>query len=161
MIDIPDEAITKGTPIAPIEIQQCIEKSASKHSVDQTLLQIIIETENGKKGTVRYNKSNGSHDLGPAQINTIQFEENWFQKEYPNVTWQNLSSDVCLNIDVAGRVFKQRISELKPSQSIWNAVGNYHSKTHKYKLRYLQKVMKAYRVRAQEQGEGYRVSWLK
>lgn len=159
IVDISLDDVERGTYIAPVVIEQCVEIAAEKHDYDATLMMAILDVERGRKGTVSYNKSNGSFDLGPGQVNTIQFEENWFKKEYPNLTWQELASNVCLNLEVAGRVFKQRLKELKPGESVWNAVGHYHSKTKKYKLIYLQKVMKAYRVRAEKNGTGYRVAW--
>ena len=158
-VDIPLEELTKGTPLAPVVIEQSVDRAARKHDFDPTLMMAILDVERGNKCAVIRNKSNGSHDLGPGQVNTIQFEESWFKKEYPNVTWQQLACDVDLNLEIAGRVLRQRLNELKPGQSVWNAVGHYHSKTHKYKLIYLQKVMKAYRVRAENNGQGYRVSW--
>ncbi|WP_288985304.1 lytic transglycosylase domain-containing protein [uncultured Pseudoalteromonas sp.] len=158
-VDIPTEALTYGEPVQQVVVEQCVSKSADKHRFDPTLLLAILDVEGGNKGAVIRNSSNGSHDLGPGQINTIQFKEHWFKKEYPNITWQQLSMDVCLNIEVAGRVLKQRLNELKPNQSVWNAVGNYHSKTDKYKLIYLQKVMKAYRIRTEQEGGGFRMSW--
>ena len=159
IVDISIDDVERGTYIAPAVIERCVERGAEKHDYDATLMMAILDVERGRKGTVVYNKSNGSFDLGPGQVNTIQFEERWFQKEYPDLTWQELSMNVCLNLEVAGRVFKQRLKELKPGQSVWNAVGHYHSKTKKYKLIYLQKVMKAYRVRAEKNGTGYRVAW--
>ncbi|MEZ9699757.1 lytic transglycosylase domain-containing protein [Vibrio sp. 10N.261.46.E12] len=157
--DITIEDVNRGEYIAPIVIERCVDKAAYKHEFDPSLLMAILDVERGRKGTVTYNTSNGSFDLGPGQVNTIQFQERWFQKEYPTVTWQELSSNTCLNLEVAGRVLKQRIKELKPGESVWNAVGHYNSKTKKFKIAYLQKVMKAYRLRAEKYGTGYRLAW--
>ena len=157
--DLTIDNVQQGVPISPIVIEKCVNRAAVKLGYDPMLMLAILDVERGKKGAVVYNKSNGSFDLGPAQINTIQFGETWFRQEYSDVTWQQLSSDVCLNLEVAGRVLKQRLNELKPGQSVWNAVGHYHSKTPKYKLVYLQKVMRAYRLRAEKEGTGYHVAW--
>ncbi|EJL6460821.1 lytic transglycosylase domain-containing protein (plasmid) [Vibrio cholerae] len=157
VIDISIDDVARGTTVAPMVIEQCVEKAADKLDFDSTLMMAILDVERGKKGTVSYNESNGSFDLGPGQVNTIQFEEYWFKHEYPTVTWQRLKDDVCLNLEVAGRVLKQRLNELKDGQSVWNAVGHYHSKTKTYKLIYLQKVMKAYRIRAEKEGAGFNI----
>ena len=153
------EHVERGGHISPVVIERCVNLAALKHGYDPTLQLAILDVEGGRKGAVSYNKSNGSFDLGPGQINTIQFEERWFKREYPNVTWQELAQNTCLNLEVSGRILKARIDELKPNKSIWNAVGNYHSKTYKYKLIYLQKVMKAYRARAERNGNGYNIAW--
>ncbi|MGI2185327.1 lytic transglycosylase domain-containing protein [Shewanella oncorhynchi] len=160
IVDIPLEAISQGTPVAPIVIERSVEKAANKFDFDSALLMAILDVERGNKCAVIRNESNGSHDLGPGQVNTIQFEERWFKKEYPDVTWKQLACDVELNLEIAGRVLRQRLNELEPGQSVWNAVGHYHSKTKDFKLTYLQKVMSAYRVRAEKEGQGYRVSWF-
>ncbi len=161
MLDISIEDVNRGQYIAPDVIERCEDKATTEHKVDASLLMAILDVERGRKGTVTYNTSNGSYDLGPGQVNTIQFEEWWFKKEYPTVTWRELSTNTCLNLEVAGRVLKQRIKELKSGESIWNAVGHYNSKTKKYKIAYLQKVMKAYRLRAEKYGTGYRLAWSK
>ena len=157
--DISMDDVNRGSYIAPVVIERCVAKAAKSHGYDKNLMLAILDVERGRKGTVSYNKSNGSFDLGPGQVNTIQFQEYWFKREYPKVTWQSVSSNVCLNLEIASRVLKQRLKELKPGESTWNAVGHYHSKTGKYKISYLQKVMKSYRVRAEKSGSGFKMSW--
>lgn len=159
MLDISDHDISRGEPVREAVIIQCAESAAYRRNIDpDILLSIILEAERGNNGSVVSN-TNGSYDLGVAQVNTIQFTEPWFQKIYPD--WKAVANNVCVNISAAADVLKRRIDELSPGESIWNAVGHYNSKTKPIKLTYLRKVMSGYRKRAEARGSGFNVEQIK
>jgi len=159
MIDISENDINHGIPVAESIIIECTEKASFMRGIDpDLLLSIILEAERGNEGMVVAN-GNGSFDLGVAQINTIQFKEAWFLKIYPD--WRQVANNTCVNISAAADVLKRRVNELGRGESIWNAVGHYNSKTKSVKLRYLRKVMSGYRKRAEMRGQGFNVEQLK
>ncbi|MBB1390225.1 lytic transglycosylase domain-containing protein [Shewanella sp. SG44-6] len=159
MLDISDHDISRGEPVREAIVTECAENAAYRRNIDpDILLSIILEGERGNNGSVVSN-TNGSYDLGVAQVNTIQFTEPWFKKIYPD--WKTVANNVCVNISAAADVLKRRIDELSPGESIWNAVGHYNSKTKLIKLTYLRKVMIGYRKRAELRGSGFNVEQIK
>jgi hypothetical protein len=159
MLDISASDINHGVPVEQQIIVECAEHAAYMRNIDpDILLSIILEGEQGNRGSVVPN-SNGSFDLGVAQVNTIQFKESWFKMRYPS--WRTVANNVCVNINAAADVLKKRIDELSDGESIWNAVGHYNSKTKQIKLNYLLKVMSGYRKRAEQRGTGFNVEQLK
>ncbi|AWK84448.1 lytic transglycosylase domain-containing protein [Photobacterium damselae] len=156
-VEIPRSFETNGTAVSQVVIERCVDKAISRHPVDKYLLLAILDVENGREGMIRKNAGK-TWDLGVGQINTIQFRERWFKHEYKGVNWKELAGNTCLNIDVAARILELRISELKTGESIFNAVGHYHSKTPKYKMNYLQLVMKKYFARAKRIGTGFNLN---
>lgn len=152
--------VTPGTELPQTIVEQCVRQASSKFHFDPALYFAILTVEHGRNGTVSYNKGNGSYDLGIAQVNTVQFKESWYKSEYSEFTWRDVANIPCLNIEVGARVLKQRISELKSGQSVWNAVGHYHSRTGKRKLKYLQLVMDAYYQRAKSSGTGFNITHI-
>lgn len=146
-----------GVKIPAASLVRCIDKALTHHAVDTMLLTAIIKTENGNQGSFVIN-SNGTADLGPAQINTIHLDEPWFKFQYPEANAHEVANNVCLNIDIAANILHQRISELRPDQSIWDAAGHYHSKTKKVKIIYLQRLMKNYQLIAEKKGSCFNIN---
>ena len=154
-IEIPHQNETNGHPVSQITIQRCVDAATLKHHINNKyLLLAILDVEKGNEGMVRKNRGH-SWDLGVAQINTIQLKERFFRYEYNSVTWKELANNTCLNIDVAARILEIRIAELKKGESVFNAIGNYHSKTPSHKMKYLQVVMHKYLQRAKKLGTGF------
>lgn len=122
-------------------LDKCINYSAKYFNVHPYIIKSIVVVEGGKNGTMSRN-SNGTYDMGIMQINTIHLPE--IKKKYPSLTWRDVAYKPCVNIGIGTSILRDRLNELKPGQDIWRGVGNYHSKTPKYRDRYLNKIYKAY-----------------
>ncbi|WP_341503562.1 lytic transglycosylase domain-containing protein [Gallaecimonas sp. GXIMD4217] len=118
------------------ELNVCVAKAALDFQLASSLLKAIIKAEGGKKGLVRKN-SNGTFDLGVAQINSIHLPS--MQQHYPKLTWQSLAWDTCTNVHVAARLLKGHL--IATNGDIWEAVGRYHSHTPRHKENYQQRVV--------------------
>lgn len=117
-----------------VENDQCVVSAASRYSIPVTVFQAVLRTEGGWAGLKKRN-SNGSYDMGPAQINTIHLPE---LRQY-GITESSLIYDVCTNLHVAA--YRMR-SEINRTGDFWRGIGNYHSRTPKYHNVYLAKVRK-------------------
>ncbi|WP_406666773.1 lytic transglycosylase domain-containing protein [Gallaecimonas sp. GXIMD1310] len=119
------------------QLKICVAKAALDFKLASSLLWAIIRAEGGKKGSINKN-SNGTVDLGVAQINSVHIKP--LQRFYPGLTRQKLANDTCLNVHVAARLLHQQL--VATQGDIWEAVGRYHSRTDQYKSRYQQRVVR-------------------
>jgi hypothetical protein len=107
-------------------IGACIRKASLGHQWLEKTLWGLRDQEAGWLGAEVRN-SNGSHDLGPLQINTW-----WVPRIAARVgrsegqvrNW--LRSDACFNAEAARWVF---LSALNSTGDYWKAIGVYHSPT--------------------------------
>lgn len=108
------------------EIAHCIARAAGGKDWLEKTLWGLRDQEGGWVGAEILN-TNGSHDLGPLQINS------WWvpriaavlrQPEQDVRAW--LKSDACFNADVARWIF---LSALRSTGDYWAAIGVYHSPT--------------------------------
>lgn len=118
-------------------VEQCIQFNSSHFGVPELAIRAILDVEGGKMCTVSKN-TNGSYDLGLMQINTINLS--YIQEEYPRVTASDIACKPCLNITIGTWILSKRISE---TQDIWKGIGHYHSRTPKFRDRYLKKISDA------------------
>lgn len=132
------DAATRGAavsrPAKPQENDQCVVGAAARYAIPLSVFQAVLRTEGGWVGLKKRN-TNGSFDMGPAQINTIHLPE---LRKY-GITESALINDACTNLHVAA--FRIR-SEINRAGDFWRGVGNYHSRTPKYHQVYLAKVQK-------------------
>lgn len=120
------------------EADQCIVAASRKYDVHPLVILSILKVENGKIGTLSRN-TNGTYDLGPMQINTINID--FLKKEFPGLTWKHLTYDLCTSVFAGTFFLKERIEE---ADKYWEGVGNYHSKTPSLRQKYLNKVIGKY-----------------
>ncbi len=99
----------------------CEVSAAARYSLPLPLFQAVLKTEGGWDGLKKPN-TNGSFDLGRAQINTIHLPE---LKRY-GITEHALIHDPCTNLHVAA--YRLRF-EINRAGELWRGVGNYHSRT--------------------------------
>ena len=137
MFDLPPD-MPPAYAVDDAVIQQCISFNANHFELPELALRSIRKVEGGKACTVSKN-TNNTADLGIMQINTIHLPS--IQKHYSSITAEDLACKPCLNITVASWILKQRLEEA--NGDVWLAVGNYHSKTPKVRMRYLKKIKKA------------------
>jgi hypothetical protein len=123
----PYPALAKARPIAEeAQIARCIRSAAAGHDWLEKTLWGLREQEAGWLGAEVAN-TNGTHDLGPLQINS------WWvpriarllgKPEYQVRYW--LRNDACFNAQAARWIF---LSGLAVTGDYWKAVGAYHSPT--------------------------------
>lgn len=116
----------------------CFNHAGKDYGINPWVLKAISRVEGGKLGTVSKN-SNGSFDLGPMQINTINLPE--IKNKFPGVSWIEITYQPCVNVYAAAWLLRRHMDT---TDDKWLAVGKYHSKTPKYRDRYLDKVKKEY-----------------
>lgn len=116
----------------------CIMMAAQAHDVPPALLTGIYRAEGGRAGLAVSN-TNGSHDLGPMQINTIWLPElakQWKISE--EKTKQVVRDDLCANIDVAAWILRRHLNE---TRDLAKALQHYHSRTPKHGEKYKNRVL--------------------
>lgn len=127
--------------VSPRTIEKCVNYSARHFKLNPLVIKSIIKVEGGKIGTMSRN-SNGTYDMGIMQINTIHLPD--IKKKYPQVSWREVAYSPCVNIGIGSWILSQRLREVD-SDRYWIGVGNYHSKTKKYRDRYLKKLYPIYK----------------
>jgi len=138
MFDLPPN-LPPPVPAHAAIIEKCSVKAGRIFNVHPYVLQAISKVEGGKIGTFSKN-SNGSYDMGIMQINTINLPR--IKKEFPTISWKKIAYSPCVNIGVAAWILSE---ELKREPVYWKGVGNYHSRTPKYRNIYLKKIHVAYK----------------
>ncbi|WP_260833954.1 lytic transglycosylase domain-containing protein [Sphingopyxis sp. P1IMeth2] len=107
-------------------IAQCIRAAAGGRQWLERTLWGLRDQEGGWIGAEVRN-SDGSHDLGPLQVNS------WWVGKIASVTGRSpvlirwwLANDACFNVDAARWIF---LSGLHATGDYWKAIGTYHSPT--------------------------------
>ncbi len=119
-------------------IAACLMLASQTYSVPPAVLVGIYKAEGGKIGQ-EVSNTNGTHDLGPMQINTIwlpDLAERWGVSKSTAHKW--VRDDACTNVGVAAWILKGHIDE---TQSLSQAIAHYHSRTPKHGTRYKKKVI--------------------
>ncbi len=136
--------------VEPKVLERCVNYSSRYFGIHPNIIKSIIIVEGGKNGSMSRN-SNGTYDMGIMQINTIHLPD--IIRKYPGLTWSDVSYKPCVNIGIGASILNDRLKELKPNQDYWIGVGNYHSKTPKYRTLYLSKIYSAYRKLIKNKGK--------
>lgn len=125
-------------------IGACIRKASLGHPWLEKTLWGLRDQEAGWLGAEVRN-SNGSHDLGPLQINS------WWVPRIAAMVGRSeaqvqgwLKFDACFNAEAARWVF---LSSLKSTGDYWKAIGLYHSPTTWRQQRYFVSVATHLRAR--------------
>lgn len=116
----------------------CLMLASQTYSVPPAVLVGIYKAEGGQVGQEVSNK-NGTHDLGPMQINTIwlpELAERWGVQETTARKW--VRDDACTNVGVAAWILRGHIDE---TGSLSTAIAQYHSRTPRHGTRYKKKVL--------------------
>lgn len=112
----------------------CLQQAADHYRVPAALVRAILKTEGGRPGQAVRN-TNGSHDLGPMQINTI-----WLATLHlRGITLAMVRDDYCVNVAVGTWILAremQRIPQHASTSQVWQAVAGYHSRTPEHNARY-------------------------
>lgn len=113
----------------------CINLAAAAYGLPPTTLHGIYAMEGGWPGLAKSN-TNGTHDFGPFQINSIwlpTFQRYWGLSS-PDDARRYLQHDVCANTQAAAAILRYHWDE---TQDLRKAIGRYHSRTPKHSERYL------------------------
>ena len=116
----------------------CMILASQTYSVPPAVLVGIYKAEGGKIGQEVKN-TNGSHDLGPMQINTLwipELADKWGVTEKTAHRW--VRDDACTNVGVSAWILKSHLDE---TQNLSQAIAHYHSRTPKHGDRYKAKVI--------------------
>lgn len=119
------------------EIARCIQSASAGKSWLEKTLWGLRDQEAGWIGAEVLN-SNGSHDLGPLQVNSFWVPRLATLTGRPaNQVRAWLINDACFNVQAARWIF---LSALASTGDYWRAVGVYHSPTDWRQKRYVSSV---------------------
>ena len=116
----------------------CLMLASQTYSVPPAVLVGIYKAEGGTIGQEVSNK-NGSHDLGPMQINTVwlpELADRWGVNENTARKW--VRDDACTNVGVAAWILQ---GHMKETGSLSKAISHYHSRTPYYGYKYKKRVL--------------------
>lgn len=113
----------------------CINQAAISYHVPASIIVSVIKIENGRNGLAVKNE-NGTYDLGVMQINTSWLK----QLQHYGITKEMVQYDACVNVTVGAWILAKGIAKSEG----WVGLGNYHSATPKYNLRYREKLKKTF-----------------
>ncbi|MBN3762401.1 lytic transglycosylase domain-containing protein [Burkholderia sp. Ac-20365] len=123
-------ALTCGTARA----DDCFEQAAVYQGVNPLILRAVAWHESkGDPAAVNRN-SNGSIDVGQAQINSVHFTD----LKRLGIPHRALT-DACVNIYVAAWLIKQKMVKYG---NTWRAIGAYHSESPKERDAYARSIQK-------------------
>lgn len=118
----------------------CVFAAAQTYAVPPSVILGVLHVEGGKPGMMSPN-TNGTHDLGPMQINTIwvpQLARYW---RVPEATALRMVRDnACVNIGVGAWILRSKMNE---TGSLYRGIAHYHSATPGKGGPYRDKVMTA------------------
>lgn len=119
-------------------VAACIARSAAGRGWLEKTLWGLRDQEGGWIGA-EISNGNGSHDLGPLQVNS------WWVPRLATITGKPeprirhwLKQDACFNVEAARWIF---LSGLAATRDYWKAVGVYHSPTGWRQQRYTSSVV--------------------
>jgi hypothetical protein len=116
----------------------CIYAAAQMYNLPPPLLHGILAVEGGKRGTVSRN-TDGSEDLGPAQINTLWLPALARHYGVPAERIRDLLvNDECFNVAISAWILRHEIDR---SGDFWEGVSHYHSRTPQRAESYLRRLV--------------------
>lgn len=131
-------------PVGEAHVSQCIRRASDGKPWLEKTLWGLRDQEGGWIGAEVRN-ANGSHDLGPLQVNS------WWVPKIAKVLDRSpehirywLRYDPCFNVQAARWIF---LSALRGTKDYWGAIGVYHSPTGWRQRRYVASVVNHLRGR--------------
>jgi soluble lytic murein transglycosylase-like protein len=119
----------------------CFLSIASNYALPPSVLLGILRTEHGQVGHWSTN-SNGSHDLGPMQVNDATWLKRVAELQFngnKTRTETALIYDGCYNLNVGAWILRQYLNEA--DGNYFTAIGYYHShnpaKANAYRVRFI------------------------
>lgn len=124
-------------PVDQRELTRCVLAASSRHGVNPDLLTAILRVESGLRADPVRRNTNGSIDVGIAQINSVHFAE----LRQHGLEWPHLLQP-CVGIHVAAWHLKKQVLR---HGNTWHAVGAYHSLTPQFNRVYQARVQQELR----------------
>lgn len=123
--------------LPPLEQERivCSISSAVKYEVPANIVLAVAEKEGGKPGQWVRN-TNGTHDVGPMQFNTVYLRE----LERYGITANDVAAAGCYSFDLAA--WRLRMHLRNDKGDIWTRAANYHSRTPQFNAIYRADLMK-------------------
>ncbi|MDH4602483.1 MULTISPECIES: lytic transglycosylase domain-containing protein [Pseudomonas syringae group] len=126
---------------------ECIQKAASSYSIHPDVLYAILMVEGGTVGKNSKPNTNGSYDIGPAQINSMHRA----RLAALNISEDELRNNGCTNITVAAWhlstvLTTDVLQSVTDQESYLRAIARYHSATPIYNEIYAGKLRAAFAV---------------
>ncbi|MFT8933146.1 MAG: transglycosylase SLT domain-containing protein [Acetobacter syzygii] len=121
----------------PADLRTCAVNAASQYRISVPLFLGLLATEGGHVGQIVKN-TNGTYDMGPAQINSSHLRE----LAAKGITRDQIINDGCLNIHIGAWILAKELGNETPihPKEFWQRVGNYHSRTPYHNQAYQLKV---------------------
>lgn len=113
----------------------CSIAAAMKYRMPANILLAVAEKEGGKPGQWVRN-SNGTHDVGAMQFNTVYLTE---LRRY-GISAGDVAAAGCYPFELAAWRLSQHLR--KDSGDLWTRVANYHSRTPRYNAVYRSDLMR-------------------
>jgi hypothetical protein len=127
-----------GPPGRP-ETEACVLEAAIAFDLPLDILRAIRRVEGGRVGETGPRNANGSHDIGPWQINSRWVSRIARDRGVPEASVRDaLLWDGCYNAQVAAWLLSTKLDEA--GGDFWLAVGWYNSRTPEHRDRYLARV---------------------
>ena len=132
--------------------EQCRDSVSKKYNIPEYVLDAFLATEGGTPGHIRKN-TNGSVDVGPMQINSINWPQ-LYQKL--KITPAQLRWDGCANLTAGATLIREKLDSRKDGKvsdmdDLLTLLASYHSKTKRHNERYkglLQRHLKTVDIRS-------------
>jgi hypothetical protein len=118
-------------PTSPVTVE-CVQQAAFTYGLPEALILAILQTEGGRPGLAQRNRD-GSHDLGPMQVNT-----RWVQ--WAGLNAGELRDHGCYNLHVGVAILAR---ELRAAPDLATGIGNYHSRTPRHHRRYQRLILQS------------------
>ena len=122
----------------PPQLQErviCSISAAVKYEVPANIVLAVAEKEGGKPGQWVKN-TNGTHDVGPMQFNTLYLGD---LAKY-GITANDVAAAGCYSFDLAAWRLRQHIR--KDKGDLWTRAANYHSRTPQFNVVYRADLMR-------------------
>ena len=123
-------SILFAEPLSPVT-KKCVLQAAKFYNIPLTILIAMMSAENGRVGKYNIN-SNNTRDIGPMQINSATLRD-WQKRGLCNYTEEEIKNNGCKNVFFAAKKLR---SHLDDRQYKWCGVGDYHSQTLCFNIRY-------------------------
>lgn len=126
---------------------ECIQNAAHRYSIHPDVLYAILLVEGGTVGRTSKPNSNGTYDIGPAQINSTHRS----RLAALNISEEELRDNGCTNITVAAWHLSSVLTTdvlltVTDQNSYLKAIALYHSATPKFNDIYAEKLRKAFAI---------------
>lgn len=116
------------------EVLACAKRAAHDFGLPFAAVHLILDLEGGRAGQAVAN-TNGTHDLGPMQINTWWLPQ---LKAKFGLTRSDVRDKPCINVYVGAWILAQTTRE---SGSLVDGIARYHSPTTRHQHAYLRRAV--------------------